>query len=103
MQYGVPLGSMLGPLFFSVHLCDVFYFLEDLDVASYADDTAIYRVKENKVSVINTLEASLLPLFTRSNNNFMKANNDKSHLLLCCSQPSTVVIDASPLNQIYER
>ena len=54
MQYGVPLGSMLGPLLFNVHLCDVFYFLEDLDVASYADDTAIYRVKENKVSVINT-------------------------------------------------
>ena len=103
MQYGVPLGSMLGPLLFNVHLCDLFYFLEDLDVASYADDTAIYTIKENKMSVINTLEASLLPLFTRSNNNFMKANNDKSHLILFCSELSTVVIDALPLNQICER
>ena len=42
------------------------YFFEDLDIASYAnaDDTTIYTVKENKESVINTLEASSLPLFT---------------------------------------
>ena len=30
---------------------DIFYFLEDLDIANYADDTTIYTVKENKKSV----------------------------------------------------
>ena len=30
--------------------------------------------------VINTLEVSLLPLFTWFSNNLMKANSDKSHL-----------------------
>ena len=39
-----------------MHLCDLFYFFEDLDIASYADDTTIYTVKENKEFVINTLE-----------------------------------------------
>ena len=45
-----PLGSILGPLLFNIykHLCDLFYFLEDLDIASYADDTTIFTVKENK-------------------------------------------------------
>ena len=46
--YGVPQGSMLGPLLFNVHLCDLFYFLEDLDIASYADDTTIYMVNDKK-------------------------------------------------------
>ena len=64
IEYGVLHGSILGPLLFNIHLCDVFYFLEDLDIASYADDTTIYTVKENKESVINALEASSLPLFT---------------------------------------
>ena len=71
MEYCVPQGSILGPLLFNIHLCDLFYFLEDLDIASYADDTNIYTFKENKRSLINTLEASSLPIFTWFNNNFM--------------------------------
>ena len=97
IEYGVPQGSILGLLLFNIHLCDLFYFLEDLDIASYADDTTIYTVKENKESVINALEASSLPLFTWFNNNFMKANSDKSHILLSCSEPSTALIDGSSI------
>ena len=93
IEFGVPQGSILGPLLFNIHLCDLFYFLEDLDIASYADDTTIYTVKENKESVIKTLETSSVILFKWFENNFMKANSDKSHLLLSCKQPSTVTID----------
>ena len=46
--YGVSQGSILGPLLFNIDLCDLFYFLEDLHIASYADDTAIYMVSEKK-------------------------------------------------------
>ena len=61
--YGVPQGSILGPLLFNIHLCDLFYFLEELDIASYADDTAIYTVNEKKDLVISTLETSSSLLF----------------------------------------
>ena len=57
----------------------------------------IYTVKENKESVINILEASSLPLFSCFNNNFMKANSDKSYILLSCSEPSTARIDGSSI------
>ena len=56
--YGVPQGSILGPLLFNIHLCDLFCFLEDLDIARYADDTTIYTVSEKKESVIRALETS---------------------------------------------
>ena len=39
--YGVPQGSILGLLLFNIHLCNLFYFLKNLDIASYADDTTI--------------------------------------------------------------
>ena len=48
IEYGVPQGSILGPLLFNINLCDLFYFLDNLDIASYVDDTTLYTVKENK-------------------------------------------------------
>ena len=50
IEYGVPQGSILGPLLFNIHLCALFYFLENLDIASCADDITLYNVKENKKS-----------------------------------------------------
>ena len=53
--YGVSQGSILGPLF-NILLCDLFYSLEDSDIASYVDDTTIYTVSEKKKeSVIRAL------------------------------------------------
>ena len=46
--YCVSQRSILSPLLFNIHFCDLFYFSEDLDIASYADDTTVYAINEKK-------------------------------------------------------
>ena len=80
--YGVPQGSILGPLLFNIFTCDMFYFVEDFEIANYADDSTPFSTKINHELVVEELEVSSSVLFTWLRNNYMKANTDKSHLLL---------------------
>ena len=40
--FGVPEGSILGPLLFNIVLTDLFFLIEETDIASYADDNTPY-------------------------------------------------------------
>ena len=95
ISYGVPQGSILGPLLFNIHLCDLFYFLENTDIASYADDNTLYSAQKNRETVINTIEASSQVLFDWFSDNFMKANSGKSHLLMSGTETTHANADRS--------
>ena len=80
--FGVPQGSILGPLLFNIFICDMFYFVEDYGVANYADDSTPYSAKSNHKLVIEELEKSSSIPFKWLQTNYMKVNADKRHLLL---------------------
>ena len=79
---GVPQGSILGPLLFNIYVSDLFLFLNESNIANYADDNTLYACEKDMDIVINKLEHDCNDLITWVNNNILKANPDKFHLLL---------------------
>ena len=80
--FGVPQDCISGPLLFNIYICDVFYNINDCDIASYADDNTLYASSSNLDALTTKLEESTNNLFQWFRNNDMKANADRCHLLV---------------------
>ena len=61
--FEVPQGSILGPLLFNIFLIDLFFIVENTDIASYADDNTPYISANNINKVIISLEKGTATLF----------------------------------------
>ena len=62
-------------------MCDLFFIVDEIDFASYADDNTPFVSGDRLDDVLDSLEKASPKLFDWFSNNQMKANPDKCHLL----------------------
>ena len=80
--YGVPQGSILGPLLFNVDLCDLFIITSRYDIVNYADDNTPSVSGRNIKEVVVSLEEVSEVIFQWFRDNQFQDNADECHVLL---------------------
>ena len=66
--------------------------IDSVDIASYADDTTSYVCLEDIDLIIEKLEVKTNGIFQWFNENAMKANADKCHLLITIDEERNISI-----------
>ena len=68
---GVLQGSVLG-LLFDIYLNSLFFFLQDINICNFANDTTSFVCDETLESVLDKLEGNSELAIFRFENNYMK-------------------------------
>ena len=82
MKYGVPQGSVLGPLLFLIYINDLHNAIRHSVVHHFAGDTNLLYVSENPKSIQNKINQDLKSLCTWLRANKISLNASKTELII---------------------
>ena len=102
IETGVPQRSILGPLLFSIFVCNLFLILDNTYFASYVDDNIPYTINQHTDSLTKLLEELSIPLLSWFKENKLKLNLDKCRLIVSCTENTKLSWTLLPL-QIHKR
>lgn len=90
VRFGVPQGSILGPMLFSIFVQDLAESIMSGEPYLFGDDTTIYTISENIDDIIHTLQSILDQVYTWCLSNRLVTHDSKSEAMIISNQTFTV-------------
>lgn len=82
VEYGVPQGSVLGPVLFILYINDIVNVVTNCDIQMFADDTLLYVVGNDVDVICETLNTELKNIFKWLGENNLMLNVEKTKVML---------------------